>query len=416
MKLLVCLCFINSALATVNIGQSNIHAFVDSNPDVQSLRYRLVASQKLKGNLTRSFLPKVNLSFGQEKYSTGPYDHVTQPFGGIEAKINIFNSGKDNIENDKRSLEAEVSEIDSTMLKAQVLAEIRRALAQLAYFEETGDILRSALSNNLFNMEAAKKRVSAGLTSTTDSLDFKQQDIMMHQELSTVEYEIGVVKRLLLILFGHEPDQEVIVSYVNTHPEHENELIHETQIKNARGESLLVKKAFFQSEIAKLEMSSAKRWWSPTVDLYGYALRFTQKEREYARADQRNDVAIGFRISMPLFDGGEGIRVAQSKTDISSAQESMARSKELEFAKNRSDISKRLELTHKLIHGAEENVEVMNKYRQGILSEYNRGVKNSPDVLQANQRWIHSKNQFAEIKRNYHFALADALYLRGIIE
>lgn len=398
--------------AAIHISENNINSFVESNPEVLNLRHRLEASQKLKGVLTRSFLPKVQLSYGHENYSTGPYNHVNQPFGGVEAKLNVYNSGKDSFESEKRNLEADVSGIDSTMVKAQVLAEIRKALAQLAFLDEASEILRSAIENNQSNMKAAQRRISAGLASETDNLDFRQQNIMLNQELSSLEYEKGVVKRLILTLFGHDPEQEVTVNYVNKHPEHGSEAV----LKNPTGKSLLVKKALFQSDIAKIDMESAKRWWTPSVDLYGYALRFTQKEREYPTPGQRNDVTIGFRISMPIFDGGEGIRVAQSKKAISSAQESLARAKELEISKNSIDAMRRLDLTHDLIHGAEENVEVMTKYRKGILSEYDRGIKNSPDVLQANQRWIQAKNQHAEIKRNYQFARADALYLLGMFE
>ena len=321
MKLLFLLLIISvHALAEVNISEENLDSFVQSNPEVQSLRHRLEASQKLKGVLTRSFLPKVQLSYGHENYSTGPYNHVNQPFGGIEAKINVFNSGKDSLESDKRNLEANVSEIDSNMVKAQVLAEIRKAMAQLAYFQEVSEILRSAIENNSSNMKAAQRRISAGLASETDSLDFKQQNIMLNQELATLEYEKGAVKRLILTLFGLNPEQEAKITYLNKHPEHGDE----ASLKNPTGRSLLVKKALFQSDIAKLEMKSAKRWWTPSVDLYGYALRFTQKEREYSTPDQRNDVTVGFRISMPIFDGGEGIRVAQSKKALVGAQESLA--------------------------------------------------------------------------------------------
>lgn len=401
---------ISSAYGTVDLTEDNIEGFFQDNPEIKSLRERLEASQKLKGSLTRSFLPKVLLSYGREKYSTGPYDQVNQPFGGIEAKINVFNSGKDSIENERRSLDANVSAIDSTVVKGEVLAEIRKSMAQFAYLDELTEILKSSLENNNTNMKAAQRLVSAGLSTETDTLDFKQQDITLNQEMASLEFEKGVVKRLILTLIGKNPEEDLKVSFINKHPEHGKE-----ESLNVSGrQSLIVQRSLTLTDIAKLELKQAERWWAPSVDIYGYAMRFTQKEREYPKPDERNDTTIGFRIILPIFDGGEGIRQGQAKAALAKSQESLARAKQLDIEKSTIDAKKKLELAHHLIHGAEENVEVMTKYRRGILAEYGRGIKNSPDVLQASQRWIQSKVQFAEIKKNYQFARAEALYLIGL--
>lgn len=401
-----------TAFGAVKVTEQDLANVTLSNPEVQNLRERLQAAEELKGVLTRSFLPKLELSYGKEQYSVGPYNHVVQPFGGIEAKINIFNSGKDSLINDKRNLEANVATIDAKVIKAQVIAQIRKALAQWAYFEEVGKVLDEALQINNKNAQSAQQRISAGLTTTTDTLDFKQQAIMLKQELASLAFEKGVVKRLILTLMGIDVAQELEIAFENTHPaEGEGKAL-----KSGKHQSLLVRKALFEADIAKIEVKTAERWWTPSVDVYGYALRMLQKDREYPRPDQRNDVALGFRITLPLFDRGDGYRNAKSKEAISRAQVSLTRSRDLEVQKNILDAVKKLDLTHELIHGAEENVEVMNKYRIGISNEYSRGVKNSPDMLQASSRWIQAKSNFAEIKRNYQFAKADAIFLQEMFE
>jgi outer membrane protein TolC len=404
--------FLIEAQASVSLSEETLQGYFKDNPEVKSLRERLEASEKLRGSLTRSFLPKVELSYGRERYSVGPYNHVDQPFGGVQASINVFNSGKDSLENDKRDFQARVSEIDAVVLEAQVVNQIRKDMAYYAFLEEVSVITSSALENNSLNMKSARSRVKAGLSAETDTLDFEQQDIVLKQQMSALNFEKGVTARMLLTLLGTDPKEDILIQVQNQHPEHEEKMIVNSTAEN----SLAVKRSLFLSEVAKIEMKEAKRWWTPSVDIYGFAVRALQKDREYPLPGQRNDAGIGLKITMPIFDGGTGYRLGQANSAIARSQESLAQARKLSMQKETIDAQMKLELAHELIHGAEDNVRVMTKYRKGILAEYNRGVKNSPDVLQANIRWMQANTQFAEVKKNYQIARAEALYLYGISE
>jgi outer membrane protein TolC len=406
MYYLILFLFSIEAFCSIEINQNKIEDMIDSNPSVINFQERLKSAEFLKGRLTRSFLPKISLNYGQERFTTGPYNGLTQPYGGIQAEVNLFNSGKDQLENAKREKEAQVALIDSQITKAHILAELRKALSHYAYLTELKSILKQALEQNENNLTGAQKRIQAGLATNTDSLDFQQQKIQLNQESSTLDYEIGVTQRLINILIGVNPGQETKIVFTNDHPDHSDE----SKIR-FDGKSLLVQKVEINKDVAHIEAKQAKRWWTPSIDVYTYAMRFTEKEREYSPASERNDVTFGFNLTFPLFDGGEGHRFAQASKAIVEAQKAELRLKELELEKTNQDSVKKLELAHHLIHGAEENTQVMSEYRKGILREYGKGIKNSPDVLQASQRWIEAQIRYAEVKKNYQFARADALYL-----
>ena len=388
------------------ISEQNLQELVARNPGIRSYTERLKGAEEMKGRLTRSFLPKLTLSYGQEKFTTGPYYNATQPYGGINAEVNLFNSGRDSILSEKINREAEIALIESDMARIQVLAELRRTLSHYAYLSEVRQILKTALEQNETNLEKARKRVNGGLGSNTDLLDFKQQKVQLGQELATLEFELGVASRMISTLLGIDPKESIEINFANAHPDHADE-----KGFAITGKSRLVKRAELEQGLASLELKRTERWWTPSVDLYAYALRFTQKEREYNPSEARNDVTLGFKFTFPIFDGGEGLRTAAATKALARARSAEVTAKNLEIERISQDAIKRLELAHNLIHGSEENVQIMNDYRQGILSEYARGIKNSPDVLQASQRWIEAKSRYAEVKKNYHFARVDAIYL-----
>ncbi len=394
--------------ATV-VTADNLESFVNRNPNVMALRDRLEAAQTMKGRLGRSFLPKLVATYGQERFSTGPYDGVTQPYGGLSAELNLYNSGKDRLEDERRSHLARAAALDGVLLRYQTLAELQRGLAHHAYLVEVKGVLTEALSGNEVNLRRARRRTEAGQGTTTDLLDFRQQKLELQQELMSLEVELGVVRRMTATLLGEEPEAPLMIDFANAHPEHTKE-----EPVSATAGGLLVQRANIDRQIAALELRQQRRWWTPSFDVYGYAMRFTQKEREYNPASAREDVTVGFRFTVPFFDGGEGARAASSTSAAVRAQAHEVRARELEAHRRSQDAVQKLELAHALIHGAEESVAVMSDYRKGIMDEYARGVKNSPDVLQASKRWIEAKVRYADLKKNYQFARVESLYLSSL--
>ncbi|HXH76450.1 MAG TPA: TolC family protein [Bacteriovoracaceae bacterium] len=404
--IVICNCY-----AETIISEDIVVELIEKNPGYLNSKERFIAAEKIKGSLTRSFLPRVSVSYGRERFTTGPYHRLNQPFGGIEATVNIYNSGRDSLENEQRNKQFQIAGIDTNMALSLIISEVRKSMSHFAYLEEVQGIYNEALEFNESQLKNAQKRTNAGLATKTDLLDFKQQQIQLNQELQTLEYEQGVVFRLISTLLGKNPNEEIKIVFNNVHPEHEHE---SDPIMSTNGRSYIIQKASLLSEVAILDRKKAERWWMPSLDLYTHALRFTQKEREYNEPEDRNDFAYGFKFTLPLFDGGEGIRQASAHESLAKAQESLARAKQLEIDRETQDAVQKLKLAHTLIHGAEDNVSIMLEYRAGILNEYSRGVKNSPDVLQASQRWIEARTRFAEVKKNYQFAKADALYFKNL--
>jgi outer membrane protein len=407
MKSLILFLFLSPVYGSIIVNEKKLEKELQSSPELQENLRRFESASKLKGHLLRSFLPNLGLTYGQEKFTTGPYEGVVQPYGGIKAKINLFNSGRDRLEAERINLEAQAANVEVKIVQAKILAELRKSLAHFAYLSEIELILNEALKLTEVSGKDALKRTNAGLATKTDLLDFKQQSIQLNQELQKLRFEKGVTKRMVATLLGHSPDEDLEIRHQNAHPEHGQE----QKLKLPVDRNLLIRKAKILTEVSQIESSKAQRWWGPEVELYGYAMRFTQKEREYPEGDQRNDVTIGIKIELPLFDGGHGVAETRAKSMLVKAQSQKLYAQKLEVKRDTLDARMKLD---DLIHGAEENVKIMEKYRQGIKSEYSKGVKNSPDVLQATQRWISAREKFAEVKKNYQFAKADALFLLNL--
>ena len=76
-------------------------------------------------------------------------------------------------------------------------------------------------------------------------------------------------------------------------------------------------------------------------------------------------------------------------------------------------IRQELTVTHELIPSSEKILAEAKKYLGRTSVEYTRGVKNSPDMLGATNRYFDTRKRVMEMKRDYQLAKVRLLGLIG---
>jgi outer membrane protein TolC len=380
----------------------------ERNRAVSGSRKAAEAADARTGFLARSYLPSLRVEGGGESFQTGHFASTSQPFGAVEAKINLFRGGRDLLEGRARESEASGARSSTARTYLEELSAARRAYWRLAYARETAATLSGALERNEQSLAAANRRISRGLGTETDRLEFEIYRSQLKEEIESQQHEATLIEIELSSLLGFEPGTSFAAEKRIAH-EHDESLL-SAPFDPVSHPEVSVLKADEEAFAAKSR--SAGLWWAPKLDLYGgYALH-TQREREYPLREDRDERFVGFRLSFEI-DWLQARAEAASLSLRTAGLEDQA-AQRMRQADAQVRVAKGvLQHEHELIHGSEERIAQGNRYLARTLDEYNRGVKNSIDVLAAAQKWLSFERQYAERRRDYQFAKSDLLGLMG---
>ena len=130
-------------------------------------------------------------------------------------------------------------------------------------------------------------------------------------------------------------------------------------------------------------------------------------------ASNRNEFVAGAMLTFKLFDGMKGRRAAAALSYEAQALDSQAIQQVRVVGTRLANIKSELRLNHELVEAAKERIKQGQRYLKLTLSEYKRGIKNAPDVLEATDRFFEFKQKFSELRRNYELAIVDLLSMVG---
>lgn len=363
-----------------------------------------------EGGLRRSFLPALGAAAGLEAFQTGPYGTKTQPFGDIEARVNILRGGRDAKAEAARRGSAAGGRAQAADAAAGRVARARGDYLRLLHAREAAGLVREARAENQRLLERADKRIRRGLATEADRLEFEvaasqlREDEEGHGHLA---FQLTLLLRAALGLpDAAELDTPALLGHV-----HDDVLLARPLDASAHRETAALAA---RGDAARAQAEGAALWWAPSLDAYAGKHLYTQRERDHAAASLRDDSVVGGRLSLRLFDGGsEAVEARARRLEAEAAGRALEQ--KLREVSARVDVLKEeLKHAHELVHFAEERIAMSARYLAATLDEYDRGVKNSLDVLAAAQRAAGYRAELAERKLDYQLTRTALLAEYGL--
>lgn len=379
------------------------------NPIVDSMKQKTEAKKAREGHLVRSFLPEVAAEVSHETFKTGLDSEKSQPAWKVEASVNVFRGGADSLEDKARSLETNAADFEAKVSTKDQLQKAYDLYWVLAYKQDVLQTLNAHLEISKKNLGEANRRISSGVATSTDRLEFEMKMSLIKQEVALAEKDL----RLLSLELGN------ILGYTTAVlPKSTDNHFHdwETSLKAVKAADLPeVKMTATERDALKARRDQHRAEYFPAVDIYaGQAEDNQRAERDHADAADRRESYVGVRASWSL---GKAINSGVERGSLQ--KEVSAKETQLSFLMRQAEINQsskfdELKTLHSFVHDSEENIKASSRYLEATRKEYARGVKNSPDVLEATEKYISAKLRFAEITRDFNLLYSSQLALKEL--
>lgn len=368
----------------------------EHNKKITAARLDLEASETRLGYVKRSFIPTAQAFVGGESFQTGPYTNMTEPMYFIRGNLNLYRGGRDSLEENARFAQKKTFLAETQQVHQGELLKVRKYFWDLVYLKEIKTLLVNALRQNEINLKQASKRINAGLTTKVDRLEFEISQTQLTQDQARIEVEISNTQRKISALIGKAPETQYQTITLIPH-DHQDPTASRTLDFNTYRD---VQLELAHKSNLEAQGDILKRWWTPSLDLYAESMLYNYRERSFSAQRDQVDTALGIRLSFD-FDGFQQKIDGEALLARSRASELRADQIKAETEADFNTARQELLLLHELIHEGEKNVQKGAEYLDVTLSEYSKGVKNSPDVLSAMLKNLEFRRRFAELRRDY---------------
>ena len=367
-------------------------------------------SEKVRqGHLLRSFVPTLSLELGQERFQSGKYTSRSNPYGMLEAKVNLFRGGRDVLESKNKNLEAQISTFNRDSAGREEISKIRKIQWQIIFNNSMIKLLQAERKENSEIKGQASVRAKTGVATRSDELEFTIHASELDEEIESLGHENQILKIGLLPLLGLSSADGLVFPESLEH-EHNTDLL---TLTYSSANHPQVEKLKAESESSEIQNQTLRRWWAPSLDLYGGYYLYTLRDRDYLAIRERDDRVVGLRLNFELFDGFKSSNQSTATYYQTESKRLMARHLERQTDAQFLMYQEDLKHTHEVMHYVEERISKSRDFLKITLKEYDRGVKNSLDALTAMQRYYRYEKQLIGKKKEYQIIKTDLLQILG---
>ncbi|MBC7660780.1 MAG: TolC family protein, partial [Chitinophagaceae bacterium] len=293
------------------------------------------------------------------------------PVATLEGRWNVYRGGRDEL-----ARQLSDSELKSVNLELAARIQILKFEVQTLFYQSLAaaqkkTLLREELASNELQRKVARKRAASGVATGADELEFDLRGQEIQSMLKTLESEEQ--KNLISLKNVVRIPLTDSVTVKGEFPKIES---NSSSIDVGSNPSLL--KLQNNLEILAQEKTRINLAYKPEVDAFANVGKIYPTETL-----KKIESVIGIIVSIPLYDGFQ----QRSAQELSRLAQERA---QIDFQKVQSDIAalvQAIEVERKEIELLrdinEKRLSYAQKYLKVTAQEYDRGVKNSPDVVGA---------------------------------
>lgn len=363
---------------------------LSTNEELKSLEKEISAQENLKKSTYSAFLPSLNAVGGLARIKTDAEIEKGQ-VGYLQGSANLFAGFKDKASFDIQKKKVELSRLTYELKMRAAKEELTEVLTSMIGLHQIEKILDEEYSITQKQKQMAARKVNAGLTSQVDNYEFNLRESEIEIQRRNIAREHDVVHQKLNALFNQEiTDTELSnLTFAST-----GTLAKDLNL-TAYANHPLVQKAKIDEEIAQSEKSSATAAFLPKIDLSYSFGRLTPTEAEV----KYNESEVALLITIPLFSGFDSYHKSKASVAALAGKEHEKNQVILNIKSQFEQLKLRATELVELYQIVDKKLLNAEKYYNLTLEEYKRGVKNSPDLVGATERFFDSKKKKIEIQK-----------------
>jgi outer membrane protein TolC len=363
---------------------------ISSNQELQSLEQEILAQDSLRKSSYSTFLPSLNVIGGLAKVKTDKDDDKGQ-LGYLQGSANLFSGFKDRANFDIQAQKLELARLKYEIRVRSAKEELTEILTSMVGIHQLEKILDEEFEITQTQKQMAARKVSAGLTSQVDNYEFDLRQSEIEIQRRNIVREHDAIHQKLNALFGQEIlDKELDnIKFATT-----GTISKDINLSSFENHPL-VRKAKFEEQIADFEKTSATAEYLPRIDLNYSFGRLTPAEDNI----KYNESEIALLITIPLFSGLDTYHKRKAAVGSLAAKEHEKYQVVLNIKSQFEQLKSRTKELVELYQIIDKKIIISEKYYNLTLAEYKRGIKNSPDLVGATERYFDTKKKKIEIQK-----------------
>lgn len=397
--LLLSILFLFSHQAQSLEGTSQLEKILmKKSPALSAIENEVKSKESIFKSSYATFYPSLNAvaAWGENRVDN-PIDSEKGYTGYLEGRFNLFNGYRDSASADQKQIELKIAKFEHEKLRRDLKVRLTEVIAEMIYLHQLQETLISEEKITKEQKQMAAKKVSSGLSSSVDNLEFDLREEEIRIQQRQIDQQHLEAHQKLVQIFGSEiADKDLEVLRFS-------ELSILTPIKSYSAEDNPdVIKSQLIFEHANLERKLAQGEYFPSLDfIYSYG-RLTPTE-EKLNFDETN---YRLQITIPLFSGFSTVHKNKSTEFESKSRESRFQQISLDTLSLYNSLADKMKELSDLYKINDRKLKSLEKYFNLTVSEYKRGVKNSPDLVGATERWFAAQKRKPEILKELEITKA----------